>query len=86
MNMINVIVSVRDNAIGAFSNPVAVRARGEALRSFVDEVNNKDSPMNRHPKDYDLYVLGEFDTVTGRLVPAEFPEPFAKGSDVVSVD
>lgn len=80
------IVAVRDNAIGAFGNPIFVRARGEAMRSFVDEVNNKDSAMNRHPKDYDLFEIGSFDTEHGRITSLEFPEPIAKGSDVISVD
>lgn len=63
-----VVVAVRDRAIDCFMNPFVCPSTGMALRSFQDEVNAKDSPMNKHPDDYELYVLGSFDQESGEFV------------------
>lgn len=76
------IFAVRDRAIDAFNQPIFVRAQGEALRSFIDEVNNPQSPMNAHPEDYDLYLLGAYDEDTGELVP-EKPKQIMIGKDAL---
>lgn len=65
--------SVRDSAANAYHRPFCVNAAAQAIRSFGDEVNRVDpnNEMNRHPEDYELYAVGEFDdetaTVTGKL-------------------
>lgn len=69
--MITKIVAVRDRAVIAFGQPFFVRAIGEAMRSFEDEVNRDGSPFKDHPDDYDLYHVGDFDSDSGRVVPCE---------------
>lgn len=61
------VVSVMDNALGAYGRPIFVQSKGVALRSFIDEVNRSgaDNQMNQHPGDFALYVLGFFDDETG---------------------
>lgn len=62
--------AVKDLAVQAFGIPFQVRAEGEAMRSFQDEVNGKgseNSAIAAHPEDYELYKLGTFDDVTGEL-------------------
>lgn len=63
------IFAVRDNAVGAFSNPMFLMAKGQAIRSFTDEVNRAadDNIMFRHPDHFELWHLGEFDTDSGRI-------------------
>lgn len=79
----HVILAVRDRAIDAFGRPFSAPALGQAIRSFGDEVNNPESPMNRHPEDYDLYYLAVFDDNTGRFAaPDEGPRQVAIGKDV----
>lgn len=77
-----VILAVRDSAMDAFMNPFAAPAVGLAARSFSDEVNKPDSPMNGHPEDYDLFELGEFDQQSGRLTSLESPRQIVRGRDV----
>lgn len=76
------IFSVRDRAIDAFMQPFFAPATGAATRSFVDEVNRADSPMNQHPEDYDLYLLGTFDDSTGEF-STHAPRMVAIGKDSV---
>lgn len=53
-----VICAVWDAAVESFGQPFFVRSRGEAIRSFQDEVQKPDSQLHLHPEDYDLYELG----------------------------
>lgn len=61
------IFGVKDTMAEAYMNPFYARSTGEAIRSFADETNKPDSPFNRHPNDYNLFELGEFDQVTGEM-------------------
>lgn len=59
------VYAVRDKAVGAFMAPFFVRSPAEAMRSFVDAVNDKNSPFFRHPHDYELFFVGQFDPNDG---------------------
>lgn len=63
-----VVCSVRDRAVDAFMRPFTVPTIGMAVRSFQDEVNKSDNPMNKHPEDYELHKLGFFDEESGEFV------------------
>jgi len=82
MNLL--IVSVRDGASGAFGRPFFVTARGQAIRSFQDEVNRAapDNDLHKHPEDFDLYCLGAFDDNEGRIVGTP-PELLLRGKDAL---
>ncbi|AXH75298.1 MAG: nonstructural protein [Microviridae sp.] len=80
--MITFAVSVKDRAIDAFNTPIFVKAVGEATRSFVDECNNKESNLNKHPEDFDLYQVGTFDDSTGSFQPCA-PKLIARAQDCV---
>lgn len=79
------IVSVRDRAADAFMRPFFVPSIGMAVRSFQDEINRQDADnaMFRHPEDYDLYDLGEFDEDTGKFNGVDSPRMLAVGKDYV---
>lgn len=78
------IVSVFDSAAGAFGRPIFVPAIGLAMRSFTQEVNavREDNQMNKHPSDFVLYRLGEFDDSTGAISGLDRPEVLARAVDV----
>lgn len=63
------IYAIRDNQVDAFSQPFYSTTHGSALRAFADHVNEPGTPANKHPEDYQLYHLGEFDDATGELKP-----------------
>lgn len=77
-----IVVAVKDNAIGTFQPPACVRAEGEALRGFMDAVNDpQNKQLHQHPEDFDLYRLGTFDENTGKIVSEE-PVQLARGIGV----
>lgn len=81
------VVAIRDRAIDTYSQPVFVPSLGGAIRSFGDEVKRphteeRPNPLNRHPEDYDLFLLGEFDDQTGVFDGCR-PEQVAVGKDWV---
>lgn len=75
------VLAVRDRAVDAYGSPFTTPAIGQAVRSFVDEVNREGSPFFMHPEDYDLFLLGEFDEQAGRLIALD-PRQVAIGKDV----
>lgn len=78
-----VICSIYDVKAEAFSQPMFFQAVGQALRSFIDAVSDTsraDNNFAKHPADYNLYRIGEFDDQTGAIVPED---PFHLGNGLV---
>jgi hypothetical protein len=67
MNML--VFSVRDVKLGTFDRPFFVASRGAAVRGFADAVVDASCPLNKHPEDYQLFCLGEYNPLTGDLIP-----------------
>lgn len=67
--MIKRIYGIYDVKTGFYGPSVMVLINdGEALRIVTDEVNlRQESMLNRHPEDYRLDFLGEFNTNTGEI-------------------
>lgn len=76
-----IICAVRDRAVDGFGQPIFGQHVGQIVRSFSDEVNREGSDFNKHPEDYDLYEIGEYDTNTG-AVTGGAPRMVAIGKDV----
>lgn len=71
------VLAVRDTKSETFLSPITVKTIGEAERGFKDEVNNPQSMMCKHPEDFGLYLLGEYDNLTGILIPESQPKHIA---------
>lgn len=78
------ICVIRDRALDAFGVPVFVASKGQAIRSFSDEVNRVDpnNSLNKHPEDFEMFYLGEYDDETATF-ECERPQQLAVGKDVV---
>ena len=61
------IFAVKDAMAGAFLAPFTFAQEGMAVRAFLDTVNDASTPFHRHPDDFVLWILGEFDEDTGEL-------------------
>lgn len=83
--MMQFIVSVKDRAADVFNRPFFVPHRNVAIRDFTDEVNRgaADNQLNKHPDDFDLYLLGQFDDNTGVFTTEEAPLVLVRGKDVL---
>lgn len=66
--------SIFDVVAKIYSQPFFMPTTGQALRAFGDEVNNPQSTINKHPADFRLFKLGDFDDNSGVIVSknAEF--------------
>lgn len=81
--MKRVVCAVFDSAAALYGQPVFVPSVGVALRSFIDEVNNKESAMFGHPDDYTLFYVADFDDATGEFsLPERGLVSLARGKDV----
>lgn len=69
--MIYQVFSVKDSKAAAFALPFFLPRMEVALRSFRDAVRNPEHDMHKHPEDYALYCLGEFNDETGELLKVE---------------
>lgn len=58
--------SVFDSKTGAYMLPQFLRNAGEATRSFEAAVNDGQSTFSKHPADFTLFEIGEFDDSTGK--------------------
>lgn len=79
------VVSVQDRASGVFNRPFFVPHRNIAVRDFTDEVNRvaADNQLNKHPDDFDLYLLGQFDDNTGTFTSEGSPVVLVRAKDVI---
>lgn len=68
------VFSVFDDKAQVYGNPVFVNSRGVAIRSFADAVEDKNTSFAKHPSDFKLYLLGEFDNVSGKMDSLNTPE------------
>lgn len=55
-----------------------------AMRQFSDAVNDQQTRWNKHPEDYSLWYVGEFDTTKGSLVGV-VPENLVNAVAVLSL-
>lgn len=69
--MMHKIVAVFDHKAEAFLKPVFVQSNGAAVRSFGDGVNNPETEFYKHPEDYTIFALGEWDDSNGVFYQSE---------------
>lgn len=53
--------TVYDSATEAHMRPFFALTDGEAIRSFSDAVNDPQSAFSKHPADFTLFSIGEYD-------------------------
>ena len=74
--------AVYDKAIEGFMTPFFLQAKGEAVRGFIDSMD-QDTPLAKHPEDFQLWYLGDFDPVSGEVTNDHGPEKIITGLDVI---
>lgn len=81
--MILQMYSIFDSAAAAYLRPFYCQTDGEALRAFTDIATDADHNIGKHPEDYSLYRVGQFDDNKGKLVPLD-KECLATAQEVVA--
>lgn len=71
--MIYKMFTVYDSKVGAFLMPFFMRSTPEAIRGWIDVVNDPSTKFNKYPEDYTLFEIGEYDEVNGTvtMLPAK---------------
>lgn len=69
--MKKILCSIYDSKAESWLPPSAFISRGQAIRTFDDIVNgrNGDNDMARHPEDFSIHTIGEFDQSLGVITP-----------------
>lgn len=62
-----VVASVFDSATKVYFQPFYARSRAEAIRSFAECANQEGHPFCKHPGDFTLFIIAEWDEDTGKF-------------------
>lgn len=62
--MKSLVFSVYDAKAEAYMAPFVAASKGFAIRMFLDEASRPDSMCAKHPEDFRLFHVGEFDDAT----------------------
>ena len=65
------VFTTYDSKVGAYLQPFVMRSRGEAMRAFESICNDGKSQFCLHPDDFTLFEIGEYDELSGNIVPHE---------------
>lgn len=79
------MVSMYDEKALCYQVPYFMPTIQAAIRSFGDLCNDKNSYVSKHPADYVLYLVGEYDDETGvteNKIPVQF---LCRGSEFKEV-
>lgn len=71
--MIVKVFTVFDAGVSSYLKPFYEVARGAAIRSFADIVQDKDSAIGKHPQDFTLFELGEYDDSCAKFTMYDTP-------------
>ena len=63
------VVAVKDLQSDGYGPIYTERNPAIAIRNFSDLCQNKEHPFNKHPKDYALFLIGEYNPETGIIKP-----------------
>ena len=80
--MIYPLYSVRDLK-GDFWSVHVEQNEAAAIRNFSMMINTGNSLMNYAPKDFELYHVGFFNSVSGLIEANSLPQLIVRGSDMI---
>lgn len=77
------VLAIRDRAADTFSQPMFFASLGSGVRAFGDEVKrvHENNNLNKHPEDFDLFHLADYDDDTGTFEGLSRPVQVAIGKD-----
>jgi hypothetical protein len=77
------IYCIHDACANAYLKLMFSPNQGLILRSLVDELSRPDSDFLRHPDDYTLFLMGEWDDVTGDIKPLTTPKKIGRINEFI---
>lgn len=77
------IFAIFDYCAGVYCTPFVMDSAALAMRSFSDYCIVPDTSISKHPEDYALFQLGEYDKKTGKLFSFACPCLLSRASSVI---
>lgn len=68
------LFAIRDIKAEGFNIPFCQPTFGLAERMFKDAVKDQENQLSKHPEDFALYHVGEFDNKTGTITALDVPQ------------
>lgn len=85
--MKHIICSIYDKATQAYMRPFTAQSPGQATRMFIDEALREDSEIGKHPEDYALFIIADFEDNNGAMLQSkDQPQKLATGRDAALYD
>lgn len=81
--MILKVFSVYDSKAEAYLPPFFMNNSGAARRIFGDCANDPDHMFGKHPEDYTLFEIAEFDDASAVVTPAKTPVSLGLGLEYI---
>lgn len=72
--MIMKVYSIYDSKIEAYTQPFFMQTKGQAIRALTDNLTDEKSQYAKHPEDFTLFELAEYDDVQGKFIPHASPK------------
>lgn len=66
--MKQIIFAIHDGKAMAYLPPFFLHSEGMAKRSFGDCIADENHQFGKHPEDYTLFKIGEFDDARGVII------------------
>lgn len=67
--MLQKVFTIHDSKAAAFLPPFFMTTSGQAVRAIIDCASDPQHNFARHPSDFTLFQIGEYDDSTGCLSP-----------------
>jgi len=83
MKMKSKMYVIYDSKMEAYMSPWLMPARGAAIRNFMEAAKDSQSQVCKHPGDFTLFEIGEFDDATGIVTMHKAHENLGTALDIV---
>lgn len=69
--MIYKVFSIFDSKAAVFERPYFAPTTGAGIRTFQDACADPQTMLHRHPEDFHLFEIGEYDDQTGAMASTQ---------------
>lgn len=69
--MIHKMYAIFDTASGVYDRPFVMQAHGQAIRAFGDIASDAEHPIGKHPEDYSLFYVSDWNDNTAEFVAVD---------------
>lgn len=76
--------SIRDSKGEFYSSPFYKKTDAEAQRDFATLVRDGNNQVSKYPEDFDLYFIGTFDDITGKVDALATPHHVIKATALIN--